>query len=130
MGELKMRMVFMAYIKDSVEAVDFYCRAFDATPKNCFKHSDDDDYYAHAEVVINEQKILAISDIAHYDSDFSRGSNMEFWLTFDDEPSLNNAYNVLKEKAVIHSPLAPCEWCKAMAGLTDKYGINWILNIF
>jgi len=61
---------------------------------------------------------------------FTKGNTMQFWLTFDDELSLNWTYNVLKESAEIHSPLAPCEWSKLMADLTDKYGICWCLNLF
>ena len=125
-----MRMVFMAYLADSIKAVDFYCKAFKADPKNCFKHSDDDNYYAHAEIIINGQTVLAISDIAYYDMEFNAGANMEFWLTFDDEQSLNMAYDILKENAIIHFPLDQCDWCKALAGLTDKYGIRWLLNVF
>jgi Uncharacterized protein conserved in bacteria len=125
-----MRAVFMAYLADSIEAVDFYCKVFNATPKNCFKHSDNDDFYAHAEIVINEQTVLAISDTALYDTDFVNGNNMEFWLTFDDEQALRRAYNALKENAKIHTPLAPCEWCSSVTALTDKYGIRWLLNAF
>jgi len=129
-GGSVMRAVFMAYLTGSIEAVDFYCEAFSPTSKQCFKASDDDDFYAHAEIAINDQMVLAISDTAHYGTEFTKGNNMQFWLTFDDEPSLNRAYDVLKENAEIHSPLAPCEWSKAMADLTDKFGVNWILNVF
>lgn len=125
-----MRMVFMAYLTSSMEAVGFYCKAFNATSKNCFKSSDADAFYVHAEIVINDQTILAISEKSHYDTEFINGSNMEFWLTFDDEQSLNTAYDVLKENAEILSPLAPCEWCNKMVDLIDKFGIRWLLNIF
>ena len=77
-----MRMVFMAYLTGTIEAVEFYCRAFSATSRNCFKASDNDDFYAHAEIVINDQTVLAISEKAHYDKSFVNGDNMEFWLTF------------------------------------------------
>ena len=112
-----------------MEAVGFYCKAFGATSKNCFKAYDGDDFYAHAEIVINNQTVLAISEQAYYNKEFVNGNNMDYWLTFDDEQSLNKAYDILKENAEIHSPLAPCEWCKKMAALTDKYGISWLLNI-
>lgn len=125
-----MRTVFMAYLASSIEAVDFYCKAFSAESKNCFKQSDGDNFYAHAEIAINGQTVLAISDIANYDMEFINGNNMEFWLTFDDEKSLSAAYNILKENAEIHFPLGQCEWCNALAGLTDKYGIRWLLNVF
>jgi uncharacterized glyoxalase superfamily protein PhnB len=39
-----MRMVFMAYLTGSIEAVDFYCRAFNTNSRYCFKHSDDDNF--------------------------------------------------------------------------------------
>jgi len=96
------RMVFMAYLLGTMEAVDFYCKAFSATSKNCFKASDDDDFYAHAEIVINSQTVLALSEKAHYDKVITNGNNMEFWLTFDDEQSLNKEHAVLIENAKIH----------------------------
>lgn len=48
----------MAYLTGSIEAVDFYCKAFNTISQNCFKASDDDNFYAHAEIVINGQTIL------------------------------------------------------------------------
>lgn len=123
-----MRMVFEAYVTGSIEAVDFYCKAFQATAINCFKASDEDDFYAHAEIVINGQTVLAICDTAHASADFVRKNNMQFWLTFDDEKSLDAAYDILKQGAQIHYPLAPCDWSSKMADLTDKFGIRWLLN--
>ncbi len=125
-----MRMVFMAYLTGTMEAVDFYCKAFNATSKNCFKASEDDEFNAHAEIVINSKTVLALSEKAHYDKKITNGNNMEIWLTFDDEQSLNRAHAVLIENAKIHYPLAPCEWCRAMTGLTDKFGIHSLLNVF
>ena len=127
-----MRKVFMAYLTDSIEAVDFYCSAFNAE-KACFKAADEDDFYAHAEISINGQMVMAICDTKFCEREskraFNKGDNMEFWMTFDDEQALNTAYNVLKENAQIHTPLASCEWSRMMAQLTDKYGISWLLNI-
>ncbi|GHV12951.1 hypothetical protein FACS1894219_06870 [Clostridia bacterium] len=123
-----MNAIFMAYLEGSVQAVDFYCKAFRATAQNCFKSSGDDDFYAHAEIVISDRIILAISETAHYDTTFTKGNSMQFWLTYDDEQSMQTAYDILKENAEIHYPLSPGEWCKTMADLTDKYGINWLLS--
>ena len=127
-----MRTIFMAYLTGSIEAVDFYCVAFNAE-KVCYKAADDDDFYAHAEISINGQMVMAICDTKFCEREskreFNKGDNMEFWITFDNEQSLNTAYNILMENAQIHTPLAPCEWSKLMAQLTDKYGISWLLNI-
>ena len=62
-------MVFKANLSGGIEAVDFYCIAFHAASKNCFKASDND-FYAHAEIVINSQTVLAISDTLHYSTNF------------------------------------------------------------
>ena len=124
-----MRTVFMAYLTGSLEAVDFYCKAFKAE-SHCFKNRDEDEFYAHAEIVLNGQTILAISEVSCYDMKFTNGNNMQFWLTFDDEKSLIEAYGALKEGAEIGWALAPCEWAKMMADVTDKYGIRWLLNVF
>lgn len=72
-----MRTAFMAYLTGSVEAVDFYCKAFNTISRNCFKTSDDDDFYAHAEIVINEQTILGISEKSCYDTEFTNRNNMQ-----------------------------------------------------
>ena len=125
-----MRTVFMSYLKGTLEAVDFYCKAFNASPKNCFKAADGDNFYAHAEIAINDQTFLAVSESSLYDEKFIEANNMQFWLTFDDEQALRNAYDVLKENAEISYALAPCEWCPMMADLTDKFGNRWCLNIF
>ena len=125
-----MRTAFMAYLTGSVEAVDFYCKAFNTTSKNCFKASDDDDFYAHAEIIIGGQMVFGISEKSCYDTEFSNGNNMQFWVSFDDEQSITAAYEILKEQGEVHYPLAPCEWCKLLTDVTDKYGVHWMLNVF
>ena len=125
-----MRTAFMAYLTGSIEAVDFYCKAFNTISQNCFKASDDDNFYAHAEIVINEQTILGISEKSCYKTEFMNGNNMQFWVTFDDEKSIAAAYNILKEQGEVHYPLASCEWCKLLVDVTDKHGVRWMLNVF
>ena len=71
-----MRMVFMAYITGTIEAVDFYYKAFNATSKNCFKYSDDDDFYGHAEIVLGDQTVLALSEASHYEKEFTNGTTI------------------------------------------------------
>ena len=124
-----MRRVFMAYVTDTVEAVAFFCRAFGGTAKNCFKRADDEDFYAHAEIDVKGEIILALSEAVCCDMAVAPGSNMDFWMTFDDEQALRTAYDVLRENADVHSPLAPCDWCPAMAALTDKFGLRWLLSV-
>jgi uncharacterized glyoxalase superfamily protein PhnB len=55
---------------------------------------------------------------------------MYFWITFDDEKSLLEAYDILKEGADVRGTPEPCEWCKLITDFTDKFGIRWLLNVF
>ncbi len=123
-----MQTIFMAYVSNSMEAVDFYCKAFHAKRQNCFKAKDDDAFYAHAEIVIDDQTVLAVSDVLHDGKNVDIGQNMQFWIKFNDENSLNHAYHLLKEAAQIDHPLSPCDWCCSMADLTDRFGIRWLLT--
>ena len=123
-----MRAKFMAYIDGTMEALDFYCKAFNGTTQNVFKNADDDVYYAHAEIVIGEQAILGISEKTHYDMEFTSGNSMQFWLLFDDEQQLKSAFDVLKEDAEVRCPPSPGGWCAVLADLTDKYGIDWLMS--
>jgi len=123
-----MRAKFMAYINNTMEALDFYCKAFHATAQNVFKNADDDDYYAHAEIVIGKQAVLGISEKARYDTEFTSGNSMQFWLLFDDEQQLKSAFDVLKENAQVHCPPSPGGWCTVLADITDKYGIRWLMS--
>jgi PhnB protein len=120
-----MRMVFFASLIGSLEAVDFYCKAFDAELKCCYTDSTGK-FVEHAEIALNDQTFLSLMEY----SDTRLGNNMSFWLTFDDEKTLNKVYEVLKEGAEIQFPLSPCEWSKWMTDLTDKFGIHWLLNVF
>ena len=125
-----MRTGFMAYMTSTIEAVDFYCKAFNASSQNCFKASDGDDFYAHAEVIMPGGTVLGLSEASLYDTEFTSGNNMQFWVSFDDAQSITEAYEVLKKQGTVHSPLAPCEWCRLLTDITDKYGVRWMLNVF
>jgi PhnB protein len=123
-----MKAKFMAYIDGTLEALDFYCKAFNATTQNVFKDADDSDYYAHAEIIIGEQAVLGISERSHYGLNFTDGSAMQFWLLFNSEEPLQTAYNVLSENAKLCDLQSPSDWCDVLADVTDKYGIRWMLS--
>ena len=125
-----MRAAFMVYVTGSIEAVDFYSKAFSSVPRNCFKASCEDDFYIHAEVVINDHVILGISERSCYDYPFTEGNNMQFWVSFDNEPSVMRAYEVLSVAGTVHYLPTPCDWCPLMTDITDRYGIRWLLNVF
>lgn len=121
-----MKITFQAYLKGSFEAVEFYQKAFGATLG--FHVQNPDNTYMHAEININEQNIISISE----SNDWAiAGKNMQFCITFgsENEEALRKAYEVLKEDGQILYPLGPCDWSKCMTDLIDKFGVRWYLSI-
>lgn len=118
-----MNMIFQVYIKGTVDAVDFYCRAFDAELGHTGKN--DDGTYMHAEIMVKDKCIMFLSE-----SDSSKiGNTMQFCLTFDgDKNAVENAYKVLSEdNSSIIFPLGLFPWGSYGSALIDKYGIYWYI---
>lgn len=120
------RAFLQIYTINSVEAVEFYKRAFDATLGYHVK-SEDGSYY-HAELEVYGQVIA----VAEKDKTISRnetGNTLQYCLHFEEgeEESVKKAYEVLKEGAKINVPLGPCEFANMMTDLTDKFAVRWCL---
>jgi len=113
------------YVKNSIEAVEFYRRAFDAPLVGDYKN-EDGTYYEHSEIDVFGQ-ILAVAEDLENRPD---GNKMQFCLHFekDDKDIVTKAYDVLAENAKnIDHPLGACSYSPHMASLTDKFGIYWCI---
>jgi PhnB protein len=118
------RSMMQIYVKGSVEAVEFYQKAFNA--RLGFNGKNEKGEYIHAELDVYGQT-LAISE-----GDRKSGEQMQFCLHFDknEKEIVTNAYEVLKEGAIkIDHPLGACNFSPHMASLIDKYGIYWCIFI-
>jgi PhnB protein len=115
------------YVKRSIEAAEFYQKAFDAEIL-CKHMNEDRTAVMHAELDVYGQ-ILALSELS--DSDAITGNTMQFCLHFGEgkEDIVRKIYDVLKDGATIHYPLSPCDWSPLMVGLYDKYGVNWCIFV-
>ena len=120
-----MRTLFHACVTSSLEAVEFYRKAFNAEVKCCYVDSTGQ-FVEHAELAISDQTFLSVMEIP----EVQLGNTMYFWFSFDNEKSITDAYEVLKDGAEVREPLGPWEWCKLLADLTDKFGVRWLLNVF
>lgn len=125
-----MRTMFHACVTGSLDAVEFYRKAFNAEVI-CNYVDATGTFVQHAELTLNGQSFFSVQDILDTgQSEAGQGNTMYFWFTFDDEQSLYGAYEILKDGAEVRGTPEPCEWCKLLADLTDKYGIRWLLNVF
>lgn len=121
-----MRITLQVYLKGSSEAVELYQKAFGATLG--YHVQNPDHTYMHAEILMNEQHIISISESNDW---IHAGNNMQFCINFgsEKEEALKNAYEVLKEDGQILYPIGPCDWSTCMADVVDKFGVRWYLSV-
>ena len=119
------RSMMGIYVKGSIEALEFYKKAFDAKVGDIYTNSDGT--YMHAEFDVYGQ-IFSVSEL----SNRKIGNNMQFCLHFseDEKDTVHKIYEVLKEDAInIDHPCGSCFYSPLMASLIDKYGIYWCIFV-
>ena len=121
------RAVMQVYVKDSINAVRFYQKVFDAPLLADYKN-EDGTHYEHAELDIHGQ-ILALMEAS--DERILTGNTMQFFLHFGQgqEAVVRKIYDLLKDGAEIHYSLSPCDWSPLMADLVDKFGVRWLIAV-
>jgi PhnB protein len=60
---------------------------------------------------------------------FQPGNNL--WVTLDCEslPEIEKVFTALSEEATIRMPLQETFWAARYGMLTDRFGVNWMLNL-
>ena len=121
------RLVLQVYVKNSIEAVKFYQKAFDA-PLMADHKDKNGTYYEHAELDVYGQ-IFALMELINENA--VTGNTMQFFLHFgkDNESLVKKIYDVLKDGAEIQYPLSPSDWSPLMTDLVDKFGVRWLIAV-
>lgn len=120
-----LRSMMQMYVKGSVQAVGLYQKAFHA--EILCLYPDERGGYMHAELNAHGQ-ILAVSELGDQPV---AGNTMQFCFHFGEggEEHVKNAYEVLKEGAVVYDSIGPCGYSPCMCSLTDKFGVSWCLFV-
>lgn len=75
----------------------------------------------------NDGLTLMASDIVG-DQGLVRGNNVSLMLSCSSESDIQAAYNSLSAGGQPTHPLETTYWGALFGGLTDKFGIHWLLN--
>jgi len=119
------RSMMQIYVKNSIEAVQLYQKAFD-TPLTADYKNEEGTLYYHAELDIYGQILAVSEDIDNREN----GYRMQFCLHFnsDEKDIVTKAYEILSKDAIsIDHPLGPVNYSPHMASLMDKFGIYWCI---
>lgn len=122
-----MKRTFMqAYVKNSVEAVNAYQAAFEATLT--YHVLNEDGTYYHAELDIFSQT-LALSETREEQP--ISGNTMQFCFHFDkdDIEKVQRAFDTLKNGANILTPMTATDYSSCLVDFIDQFGIRWCLFV-
>lgn len=82
----------------------------------------------HAQLVADNGINIMMSD-APIGMPLDTGSNVSLSLSGNNEAELKGYWDKLSEGATISVPLAPSSWGDLFGMLTDKFGVQWLVNI-
>ena len=128
-----MKNYAQVYVKDSLEAAEFYCKAFGAEITLEMKN-DTETANEHCELSVNGEGFLALSE-AKTPCDISIVHKMKWeTMTFNvfemgSEEAVYNAFHTLSNGGLIIEPIHEVPWSKCCATVIDKYGVCWWIAI-
>ena len=126
-----MKLGATLYVKNSVEAVEFYIEAFRMTLGYNVKNSDGS--FLHAELHKGEESIFAVSE--NNDEEIVRSMlaakqpTMSYAVNLDDDDELNYAYKILAAGGHVLRELGSLPWSPSSADIVDKYGVCWYIYV-
>ena len=128
-----MKNYTQVYVKNSLEAAEFYCKAFGAEITRAFPNADGT-AYEHCELSVNGEGFLALAEAANpCDVEFLHKMKWET-MTFNvfemgSEAAVQHAFDVLREGGAVIDPIHALPWSSCCATVIDKYGVCWWISI-
>ena len=97
----------------------------DANPIDYTPDSKYSEYVYHAEIMIGETRIM-MSDITEKKGHIP-GNSLSLVVTFDTADEAQKAFSLLKDDAVIITPIKSTTYSSCFVSLIDRFGMRWEL---
>lgn len=130
-----MKLGATLYIKDTIEAVEFYKEAFGLTLG--YNEKFPDGTYMHAVLLRDGEEVFAVSESKNDDfvnvmlasSLKESRPTMSYSLTFASEDEVKKAYSMLTSGGNVLLPIGSLPWSSCCAEVVDKYGVYWYITV-
>ena len=119
------------YLRNSVDAVNFYQEAFGMTVGYNARHADGS--FLHAELEKDGKSIFAVSE--SMDASIAKAMlnadlpTMSYGLEFETVSEVEKAFAMLSEGGHVIRPLGPLPWSDCSADVVDQYGVYWYVTV-
>jgi len=88
----------------------------------------DENKVMHSMLETENGVVLMAADI-HSDHEYKPGTNISISLSGENDEELTGYFNKLSAGGKVGQPLVPAPWGDKFGMLTDKFGIQWLVNI-
>ncbi len=116
-----MEFMIQLYVKNAIEAIELYTKAFGAKLENI--EYTPEKTVLHSEIIAHGQKI-AIGD--SQDTAIT-GTVFQIDVRMKNEEDVKKAYEILKEGSRTNVPLGPVFFSPCMVDFIDKFEVRWCL---
>jgi PhnB protein len=126
---------YLNFKNNTREAMEFYQSVFGGNlTMNTFKEyhasqdPSEDDKIMHAELKAPNGILFFASDTPDR-MEYRPGSNINMSLTGDNEAELKGYFQKLSAGGMVTMPMEKAIWGDTFGMVTDKFGVNWLVNI-
>jgi PhnB protein len=126
---------YLSFRDNASEAMEFYRSVFGGELTSStfaeYQASDDpaeQDKIMHSMLTTPGGLMLMASDTPN-GMDYTPGNNYAISLSGEDEAELRGYWDRLSVGGSVTMPLAPAPWGDTFGMCTDKFGVNWLVNI-
>jgi len=124
---------YIAFKGNCQEAIDFYTQALGAEElfKQTYGNSPMKDYgpadaIMHATIKIGDSHVMMCDDMRPEAA--TSPSNISLAIGLNDAEQARKLFDSLADGGNVTMPLDKTFWAEAFGMLTDKFGINWMIN--
>jgi PhnB protein len=126
---------YLSFKNNARQAMEFYQTVFGGelnvqTFKELHASQDasEDDLVMHAQLAGDNGLMFMASDTPNR-MEYRPGNNFNMSLSGDDEATLRGYFDKLASGGSITMPLEKAIWGDTFGMCTDKFGVNWLVNI-
>jgi len=126
---------YLSFRDNAREAMEFYQSVFggELTISTFGEFQASDDLAEQAKVMHSllstDGGLVLMSSDTPNQLDLTPGSNLSISLSGTDEPELRRYWAMLSDGGTVAMPLGPAPWGDTFGMCSDKFGVNWLINI-
>lgn len=118
-----MGLTIGVYVKNSIEAVEFYQKVFGLELGYHVKNPDGS--FFHSELLRDGEFFISVVEA---NKDNAGDRLVQLGYEFDSAEEVKRAYDLLKEDGIIDIPIGELPWSPCAASIVDRFGIWWYLS--